>query len=307
MASVNPMDPPCDAPLHRGRDRLRPPSRTAYHDLLPADVAVAWARSTAAARAVWTGVVWSRLARCDLAWAWWDRAIDASARSPVAGPQPDRDDPRRTGAPVRPLAPWVAAERGRCLRELGLHGAAQDLESPALAAAADPVDAAMLRISLVADAVGLAQPAPARTQLDAARHAVAALPEGPRAARQRLRLAWVDVEVALLTGAVPPSAGVPNIDDVTGAPRLPPDHAHGSRFHTAKGLLFGAVVHDDARLLDAALVPSPPMLRWAVLLAIVDRGDRGAIHAARRAWRRITPPPGWEDQVAASAAARRLG
>lgn len=271
--------------------------------LLPADVAAAWPRSSTAVRSVWTGVVWSRSARCDLAWAWWDVVSGAGDGSPLVAGPPGPADP---GTAPRGLAAWIAAERGRCLRELGLHQAAQDLEVPALVAANDPIDAATLHISLVADAVGLVRPDQARTRLEAARRAVASLPEGPRAARQRLRLAWVGVEVALLTGSVPASDGVPRWDDVAGGPLLPDDHAHGSRFHTAKGLLFGAVVHDDARLLAAAHELAPGMLRWAVLLALADRGEPGAIHAARRAWRLVVPPPGFEPAVAASATARRL-
>jgi hypothetical protein len=260
------------------------PPREALTDLLPPDVDL---RSGAGlreeqARAVWYGVVWSRLGRGDLAWAQWD-----GVSSPALGP-------------------WVAAERGRVLRELGMHEAAEALERPALLVADDPVDAAMLRVSLTADAVGSNDVDRARQRLRSAEMAVRAAPPGPRLARQRLRLTWVRVEVAFLSGEQPSEAGLPSWDEQTDAPRLPPDHAWGSRFHTAKGLLFAGVVRGDDRLLDAAAADAPPVLRWAIELARADRGRVGALEAARRAWATLVPPPGTEQAVAATPTARRL-
>jgi hypothetical protein len=259
------------------------PPGTALADLLPPDVDLASLRlRDEAAVPVWYGVVWGRLGRGDLAWAQWDRVT------------------------VPSLAPWIAAERGRVLRELGLHAAAEALEGPALLRAADPVVEAMLRISLTADAVGCFDVPRARRRLDAAEEAVAAAPDGPRAARQRLRLAWVRVEVAYLEGVAPPTAGLPHWDAVAAAPVWPPDNAWGSRFHTAKSLLFAGIVRDDDRLLDAAASIAPPVLRWGVELARADRGRPEALVAARRAWAAMVPPTGVEDAVAATPTARRL-
>jgi hypothetical protein len=235
-----------------------------------------------AAVSVWYGVVFSRLGRGDLAWRTWDRI-----RLPA-------------------LQPWIAAERGRVLRELGLHAAAESLEWPALLVADDPVDEAMLRVSLTADAVGFGDLARAQRRLATAREAVAVARDGPRAARQLLRLAWVEVEVAFLTGGDPPSERLPRWDDRIDAPWYPPEHAWGSRFHTAKGLLFGGIVHDDLRLLGVAALLAPPVLAWGVHLARADAGEPGALEAARTAWRAMVPPPQHADAALATPTARRL-
>lgn len=263
------------------------PAATALHALLPPDIDLRTGRGLRheAARPVWLGVVWGRLGRGDLAWAHLDRV----------------------GLPE--LQPWIAAERGRILRELGLHAAAERLEWPALARAEDPVDAAMLRVSLTADAVGLGDLDRAERRLLGARGAVAQLPDSARAARQRLRLTWVEVEVAYLAGREPDPTRLPwwRYDDEVGDPALHRDHASGSSFHTAKGLLFGGVVRGDVKLLDAALDQAPPALAWAVHLARVGLGVAGAEEQARRAWREVVPPPGWEAEVAATLTAQRLG
>jgi hypothetical protein len=226
--------------------------------------------------------VWSRLGRGDLAWACWD------------------------GVGVADLGPWVAAERGRVVRELGLHSRAEELERPALDLATDPLDRAMLRVSLAADSVGAGDVRLARDRLTAARRAVGSAPEGPRAARQRLRLAWVEVEVAFLRGREPPTAGLPWWDVASGAPGFPDDHRWGSGFHTAKGLLFAGIVNHDLRLLDAAVGDAPPVLRWAIELARSDHGAPEGLARARAAWAEIVPPAHLAAEAAATPTAARL-
>jgi hypothetical protein len=226
--------------------------------------------------------VWSRLGRGELAWAHWDRVHLPELRS------------------------WIAAERGRVLRELGLHAQAEALEWPALLDAADPVDQAMRRVPLAAAGAGVGDVDRARRRLDAARQAVRACPDGPRAARQRLRLTWVGVEVALLAGERPSVDGLPGWDAATGGPSFPPDHRWGSAFHTAKGLLFAGIVRGDDRLLAAASSAAPPVLAWAVELARADRGDAAALARARAAWAAVVPPPDVADEVAATPTAQRL-
>jgi hypothetical protein len=216
---------------------------------------------------VWLGMVWGRLGRGDHAWACFDRV-------------------RLPG-----LQPWIAAERGRLLRELGDHTAAEAIEWPALVRADDPVDAAMLRISLAADAVGLGDLDRAASRLQAARTAVASLPDSPRAARQRVRLSWVEVEVAWLRHEPPPVDALPVWSEGFAGPQLPRDYAAGTPFHTAKGLLFAGVVRADPRLLDAAAEDAPPALLWAVHAARADAGRPGAGDAARAARAAIVAPP----------------
>jgi hypothetical protein len=273
------------APSAAARPPAPPPEALAT--LLPPDVDLAAGWRHGAAVPVWHGVVWGRLGRGDLAFAHLDR---------VRLPQ---------------LRPWIAAERGRILRELGLHAEAERLELPALVHADDPVDAATLRISLAADAVGLGDAPRAARRLAAATEAVAVLPEGPRAARQRMRLGWVAVEVAFLTGVAPPTDALPAWDEAAGAPTEPPDLAWGSAFHRAKALLFAGVARGEPRLLDAAAEQAPPVLAWAVHLARVDAADTDtartvALGRARAAWRAIVAPPTHADAVAATPVARWL-
>jgi len=256
-----------------------------------------------AAVPVWFGVVWGRLGRGDLAWAQWDRVRLAA------------------------LQPWIAAERGRLLRELGDHRAAAVWEWPALAAAEDPVDQVMLRLSLAADAVGLADLAAARRRLAGAEQQLDELPAGPRRDRQRLRAAWVAIEVALLAGGPaptellprwredrpPPTGGADRVPagaaptaavpaaaaaDPAAAVVWPAPYASGTAFHRAKGCLFAGVLARDRALLHLAAREAPPALRWAVHLAVASLGgadDEVArardLAAAARA--EVVPPPGW--------------
>jgi hypothetical protein len=258
------------------------PPAEALPALLPPDIDLAGQLRHEAAVPVWYGVVWGRLGRGDLAWAHLDR---------VRTPQ---------------LQPWIAAERGRILRELGLHAAAESLELPALLGADDAVDTAMLRVSLAADAVGLGDRDRAVRRLATAREAVSRLPDGPRAARQRLRLGWVEIEVAFLTGEPPPLEGTPWWDEGADGPVLPRDLDWGSAFHRCKALLFGGIARGDHRLLDAASAVAPPVLAWAVELARADVGAPEALERARAAWRAIVPPPSHAAAVAATPTAVRL-
>jgi len=216
---------------------------------------------------VWYGVVWGRLGRGDLAWRWFE-LVQAPA-----------------------LEPWIAGERGRLVRELGGHGAAEELELAALPAAVDPIDGAMLWVSLAADAVGRADAELARQRLARAQTLLAAQPDSPRRDRQLLRAGWVEVEVALLTGAEPPTHLLPRLR-ADGELELPAPYRSGSRFHTAKGCLFAGVVRREPELLHRAGDLAPPALLWAVHLARASLGAPGAEAAASAARRVVVPPPG---------------
>jgi hypothetical protein len=260
---------------------LPAPPESALRRLLPADVDLQGDLRHPAARPVWLGVVWSRLGRGDLAWQFWDRV----------------------GATE--VLPWLAAERGRVLRELGLHAEAERLEWPALAAATDPVDAAMLRVSLTADAVGRGDLVTVERRFEAATAAVGALPDGPRAARQRLRLSWVAAEVAWVRGRAPTGEGLPWLTAWDGA-GFPPDYAHGTAFHRAKGLLFAGLVRGSSELLDLAAAEAPEILAWAIHLARADLGAADGLARARAAWRAVVPPPEFAAAVAFTPTAQRL-
>lgn len=229
---------------------------------------------------MWNGVVWGRLGRGDHAWAWWDGVDD----------------------PV--LQPWIAAERGRVLREFGLHGAAEELEADGLRIADDLVDAVMLRLSLAADAVGLGELTVAQHRLEAATALLDELPEDERVQRQRLRAGWVGVELALTRGDRPSADGLPSRG--SDGPVFPVDHDAGTDFHRAKGLLFAGIVREDATLLDMGAALAPPALRWAIELARHDAGKADALGRARSSWGRLVPPPPHETAVAATPTAARL-
>lgn len=259
----------------------RPPEG-AIADLVPADVLAAASERHPLAPAVWRGVVWSRLGRGDLAWQCWDTAADAVV-----------------------LAPWILAERGRVVRELGLHDEAERFDEDGLSRAGDSLDICMLRIGLAADAIGQGDVATAASRVETVRPLLAALPAGPRTSRQRLRLSWVRVELALVTGTRPPLDLLPA--RVDGKISMPDDYRHGTSFHRAKGLLFAGTARRDASLLAAARDLAPPVLAWAIELSRADLGEEGALVEARAAWGRIVPPPGYADAVARTPTARRLG
>lgn len=270
---------------------LPAPPADALARLVPADIDLGPLLVRPAHRPVWFGIVWGRLGRGDLAWAFWD---SVSSR------------------PIGDIQPWIAGERGRVLRELGLHAEAERIEWPALAIATDPVVDAMLRISLTADAVGRGEVDAVIRRFAAAEQWVVALDDSPRAARQRLRLAWVDVEVAAMTRRPPRHGDLLPDDPRTGTGTgggLPAIHDLGTDFHRAKSLLFAsatAATPVALALLDAARALAPPVLMWAIELARADRDVPGALEAARRAWSVIVPPPGFEAVVAATPTAQRL-
>lgn len=230
---------------------------------------------------VWNGVVWSRLGRGDLAWGWWDAVASEE------------------------LAPWVAAERGRVVRELGLHTAAERFDAAGLELANDIIDVCMLRLGLTADAIGRGELELAQLRLGAVEPLIERLPDSPRLARQTMRWSWIQVEIAFLAGQSPPVDLLPwwTPEEGVGFPEL---YEHGSDFHRAKGLLFAGIARDDGRLLDAAADLAPPALRWAVELARDDHHREGALRLAREAWREVVPPPGYEEAVARTPTAERL-
>ena len=259
------------APSQDDLQRWRPPVASEHprHPLRSSDAA-----------AVWNGVVWGRLGRCDRAWAWWDSV--------------ETDE----------LQPWIAGERGRVLRELGLHDRAAELEEAGLVAARDVVDVVLLRLSLAADAVGTGHEAAARRALGTAGSLLDELPVDDRVRRQRLRRRWIEVEVALLAGSEPSLDGLPTMGE--DGPVYPSDHDAGTDFHRAKGLLFAGIAGEDTALLAAAADLAPPMLRWAVELARADRGVEGAGERAALAWRSVVPPEEVAAAVDATPTARRL-
>jgi hypothetical protein len=230
---------------------------------------------------VWNGIVWSRLGRADVAWQWWDQVTSDE------------------------LQPWVHAERGRVVRELGLHVAAERYDAAGLERATDVVDMCMLRLGLTADAIGRGDVERARLRLGAVAPILATLPDGPRVARQRIRRTWIEVEIAFLAREQPPVDELPWWTPEEGV-TFPPVYRHGSVFHAAKGLLFAGIARDDGRLLDAAADVAPPVLGWAVELARDDRHREGALRNAREVWQGIVAPPGYEAAVARTATAQRL-
>ena len=228
---------------------------------------------------VWDAIVWGRLGRADRAWA----SLDAV------------DDPA--------LRAWVEAERGRLLRELGLHAEAEEHDLAGLKRATDPIDETMLWIGLTADAVGTAEVDEAQIRLAAARDAFDGAPAGPRRDRQLLRLTWVETEVAALTGDEPPDGPWPGRDgdDL----RWPSVFDAGTDFHRAKAALFRGAMTADRWMLDRAAAIAPPVLAWAVHLARADRGVEDGLDRARTLWSTNVPPVHVADAAARTPTARR--
>ncbi len=257
------------------------PPHDAWFDLVPPDLRDdPTSLRHPDATLVLNGMVWSRLGDGPQAWAWFQRVTEPE------------------------LSAWVSIEKARFLRELGMHEAAEDLDLRALAVASDLADVVAARLSLAADAVGRGEFEVARLRLQGADAILNRAPTSPRFSRQRLRRAWVAVEVALVHGDPPPIEALPHLDG--GQVWFPPEQAHGTRFHAAKGLLFGSVAHDEPELLDLALADAPPILQWAVHLARADRGVPDALQEARAAFALVTPPTQYTEDAMRTDTARRL-
>lgn len=189
------------------------------------------------------GYLWLRAGRHDLAWAWWEEV-------------PARDAAR------------TEVSRAASLRERGQHGEAEVRDRRALGSASDPSVGAAASVSLVADAVGRADPDGSRRRLAEATAAVDPLSFDDAGDRQRIRLGWVTAEVALLVGEQV-EVELPRVgpDGELVVPRV---YRAGTRHHLAKGLMFAGVVHRSPRDLDRAAQLAPVGWRWAVDLARAD-------------------------------------
>jgi len=201
------------------------------------------------------------------------------------------------------LAAVVYAARGSAARQFGLHARAEADDERALSLAEDGPTAAAALIGLAADRVGHGDLTGASARLVAAVAAVAGLGDALADDRQRIRLAWVRAEVALMSGASPPRLPVARGD---GTVDRPAEYRAGTRYHEAKGLLFGGVVRRDAASLAAAADRAPASLLWAVELARSDLGDPGALARAAAAWGQVVVPARLRGEVAATATTQRL-
>ena len=160
-----------------------------------------------------------------------------------------------TKAPERRLFAALAAASGASVhRQLGQHTAAQAMDEQALALAEDGPEATFdALLGLAADAVGLGDAATAKARLTQAGEIAA-----PRTDwwRQKVELAWVQAETALLEGDPNGAAALlgPAIAsaEVSGAPR-----------YVAKSLLFLGVAQVQA----GELVTAEGTLRRAATLA----------------------------------------
>lgn len=141
----------------------------------------------------------------------------------------DRTDPQR-----RLLAAMAGATSASLLRQIGRHPEGRQADAQALELAAElglgGAEAATdAQVGLVADAVGMGDAAGAGRALEAAQRFVAA--HGDLGWRVRVRLSWVEAEVALLNGA--PEAATTAAREALGRS----ERARAPR-HVAKSLLF---------------------------------------------------------------------
>jgi tetratricopeptide (TPR) repeat protein len=149
-----------------------------------------------------------------------------------------------TDIPERRLfAALAAATAASVRRQLGQHAVARGLDERAQGLADGAGEAAFdAELGLAADAVGLGDLDQARLQLSRAATRAEARPDWWR---QKVRLAWVQAEVALLAGepeaAAAAVAPAVQLAEVSGAPR-----------HVAKSLLFLGVAQIQSGRLDEA-------------------------------------------------------
>jgi tetratricopeptide (TPR) repeat protein len=210
--------------------------------VLPLEVALTRAANGARrARLTWLlGVCLGASGRYGEAFALLDRAVAVVGRAP-SGEQ----DSVITEEGEASYLSLILSTLGSLHRQLARYEVARGHDERALALAGTPDARVDARLGLAADAVGENRPALASEHLAAARVELAG-PIGPRDAagwRVRTRAAWVEAEVALLTGA-PEAARAPAAHAV----RLATD-AWAPR-HQAKSRLFVAVAelgHDRVR------------------------------------------------------------
>ncbi len=149
-----------------------------------------------------------------------------------------------TDGPERRLfAAFACSTAAAVRRQLGQHFVARGLDERGLTLAEGAAEAVFdAELGLAADAVGLGDAAVAAEQLGRAQERAEARPDWWR---QRVRLAWVQAEVALLVGdaeaAVEAVAPAVQRAEVAGAPR-----------HVAKSLLFLGVAQIQAGRVDEA-------------------------------------------------------
>lgn len=162
--------------------------------------------------------------------------------------------------PGTPEYSMARSLRGSLLRQLGIHDLALLADREAMASAATPGAAIEAMTGLSADAVGLQDTLTARTMIAQAQSLLERVAAAPSSAptwwRHRVRLSWVQCEVALLSSdpqtAAHHAAAAVAAAEVAAAPR-----------HVAKSLLFAAVAEIDAGHRDKAL----PMLRRSLMLS----------------------------------------
>ncbi|MDH5277958.1 MAG: hypothetical protein OEW53_02810 [Actinomycetota bacterium] len=149
-----------------------------------------------------------------------------------------------TDVPERRLFAALACSTAAAVhRQLGQHTVARRLDERGLVLAEGAAEAAFdAELGLAADAVGLGEAEAAADQLGRARDRAEARSDWWR---QRVRLAWVQAEVALLVGdaeaAIEAVAPAVQRAEVAGAPR-----------HVAKSLLFLGVSQIQAGRIDEA-------------------------------------------------------
>lgn len=167
------------------------------------------------------------------------------------------DSGRADGAPAeqRLFAALASSTIASVHRQLGRHAVARDADLAALALAVDSGGEAAFdaQLGLASDAVGLEEPDEALSRLQAARTLV---PERSQQWwRQRVRLGWVEAEVALLEGRVDEASAVA-LGAVQGAEQA------GAPRHVAKGLLILGIAQ-----VSGADDEAPTTLRRAATLA----------------------------------------
>ncbi|MGB8407527.1 MAG: hypothetical protein WCE30_26040 [Mycobacterium sp.] len=186
---------------------------------------------------------------------WW-RAVAAGGQGRYASAQADLETLRRLTR--GPLASLTLSTRASFLRQLGGHDLARTLDGQAWALATDPESRADALIGLAADALGVGRFAASDRLLQRAQPHV----DDSGEPRLRVRLAWVNAELAMVSGA-----GSASVEHAERTVRLAA--SFGSARHTVKSDVVHAAALCSAGRFDESRVVADRALRAAQELGLV--------------------------------------
>jgi hypothetical protein len=203
----------------------------------------------------------------------WLRAVAAGGQGRYASAFTDLQDlSRRAGGPLLSLA---LSTKASFLRQLGWHNLARVADGQAWALAGDAEAQADALVGLAADALGVGRFEAAGRLLARA----TPVTEASGVARQRVRLAWVSAELAMVSGHGEASVGhaerAVQLAESVGSPR----HTVKSQVVYAAALCSAGRYDDSRTVADTALAHTQELglvpLTWALGCLLGDIGSAG--------------------------------